>query len=450
MKRFLIGGTHSGCGKTTVTCALLSALCGMGLRVSAFKCGPDYIDPMFFSKITNTPAHNLDSFFCADNILCHILAEYSKNADISVIEGVMGFYDGARGRGSAHSVSLITDTPAVLVVDCKGIGESLGAVMSGFLGFEKPNNIIGFIFNRLSERQLPLAKDLCARLGTRCFGFLPKTDIVFESRRLGLVTADEIAEIEEKLRRLGELARENILLDELLDACERPAPRSHEPEIRANFAKTKPLIAVSKDAAFCFEYAENLELLEKLGCRLAFFSPLTDKNLPKGCAGLILCGGYPELYAERLSENVSMLDEIRSAAERKMPMIAECGGFIYLHEQFQGENGKFYRGAGVIPSRAYKTDRLSRFGYVKLTAERDNLLCKAGHTLAAHEYHYWDSEDCGGDFLAEKTNGTTYKCAHAAQRLYAGFPHFYFYADVSAAEGFVAECEKFAQSGSLL
>ena len=206
MKRLIIAGTHSGCGKTTVTCAVLAALKARGMRVSAFKCGPDYIDPMFHREVIGVPSHNLDSFFCSGDTLRYLLYENSRDSGIAVIEGVMGFYDGAEGRGSAHSVSCITETHAVIVIDCRGMSDSIGAVMRGFLEYRRPNRIAGFIFNRLPERLVPLAKRLCGELGTRYLGCMPKSGIVLESRSLGLVTAAEIPDIKAKLAALGELA----------------------------------------------------------------------------------------------------------------------------------------------------------------------------------------------------------------------------------------------------
>ncbi|MBQ7980444.1 MAG: AAA family ATPase, partial [Oscillospiraceae bacterium] len=203
MNRIIIGGTHSGCGKTTVTCAVLQALCNRRMKVASFKCGPDYIDPMFHEKIIGTNAHNLDSFFCDDNTLKYLLTENSRNADISVIEGVMGFYDGVNGRGSANSVSEITDTKAVIVIDCKGQSQSIGAVMKGFLTYRK-NNIIGFIFNRLSEKLVPMVRELCEDLNTQYLGFMPTNRITVQSRHLGLVTADEIDDIKEKMQALAD------------------------------------------------------------------------------------------------------------------------------------------------------------------------------------------------------------------------------------------------------
>ncbi len=455
MKRILIGGTNSGCGKTTVTCALLGALKNAGLNVSPFKCGPDYIDPMFYSKITGSTARNLDSFFCNDEMLRYIFYDGSQNTDISVIEGVMGYYDGSGtngisgtnsvsgtntvSAGSAHSVSLVTDTPAVIVINCTGMSDSIGAVMRGFLEYRKPNNIIGFIFNRLPEKLTQKVKGLCAELGTGYFGYMPRHDIIFNSRHLGLLTADEIGGLDRKIAALSELAAKHILIDKLLEACERSA-HTYRPPVLNIISGKKPLIAVSKDKAFCFEYEENILLLKRLGCEIKYFSPLDDKTLPENIDGLILCGGYPELYARKLGENFSMRESVRSAVKSGLPTIAECGGFMYLHEFIEDENFHAYPAAGVINARAFKTQKLNRFGYIKMTAKHDNLLCKAGETISAHEYHYWDSTAPGSDFCAQKPDGRQWECAYADKNIYAGFPHLYFYSDVRIAENFVKKC----------
>jgi len=306
MRRIIVGGTNSGCGKTTVTCALLTALKKRGLNVSAFKCGPDYIDPMFHRKAIGVASHNLDSFFCGKDTILSLLYQYGNNADISVIEGVMGFYDGS--CGSAYSLSEITETPSVIVIDCKGMSDSIGAVMSGFLHF-RPNRISGFIFNRLPEKLIPLAERLCNEYGTEYFGCLPKNDLTIESRHLGLVTADEISDIQTRLEKLGELAEKHILIDKLFSSCDIPLPEFKSSEIR-HFLDP-PSIAIARDKAFCFIYQENIDILEKMGCNIRYFSPLNDSSLPE-TDGLILSGGYPELYAEELSANRSMLDDIKA------------------------------------------------------------------------------------------------------------------------------------------
>ena len=443
MKRVLIGGTHSGCGKTTIVCAILAALKARGLAVSSFKCGPDYIDPMLHKSVIGTDSYNLDSFFCDDNTLVNLLCINGKNSDISVVEGVMGYYDGVNGRGSAHSVSMATETSSVIVIDCKGSSESMGAVMKGFIDYEVPNRISGFIFNRLPERLVSLAKELCQRFGTRYFGFFPVNSFSLESRRLGLVTAAEVTDLKEKTRELGELAEKHILLDELISAAEAPLPEYTPLKVERIFKNSKPKIAVANDKAFCFIYAENIALLRQLGCDIAYFSPINDKKLPENCCGLILSGGYPELYASELSANSEMLAEVKGAVASGMPTIAECGGFMYLHDKMKMSDGREYKMAGALSGTAYETSRLQRFGYVYLTANEDSLICDKGHKTAAHEFHYWDSTDCGSSFKAVKADGREWSCIRGGKSLYAGFPHLYFYSDISIAERFAAACAEF-------
>jgi cobyrinic acid a,c-diamide synthase len=434
MRRFMIAGTGSGCGKTTVTCAVLQALVDRGIRTAAFKCGPDYIDPMFHRTVIGADAHNLDPFFCGRDALCSLLDTYG--GEVSVIEGVMGFYDG--GETSAYAVSEMTETPVILVLNCRGMSDSLGAVMQGFLQYKTPNRIAGFIFDRLPEKLIPLAKRLCGELHTQYFGCLPAMQTTIESRHLGLVTADEIEDIKEKMQSLAAAAEAHLELDAMLSLRDAPLPLYCFPAVQPITEKS-PVIAVAKDRAFCFTYAENLDVLQKLGCEIRYFSPLADDSLPL-CDGLYLPGGYPELYAEALAENQSMRDSVRRALQAGMPCIAECGGFLYLHETLETAEGRAFPMVGYIPARAYPVRRLGRFGYVTLTAGKPDLLCQAGAQLTAHEFHYWESEDPGTAYHAVKPDGRAWDCAHTNTRLYAGFPHLYWYADTRPAENFVRAC----------
>lgn len=441
----MIGGTGSGCGKTTVTCALLQALVNRKMNVLACKCGPDYIDPMFYRRIIGADSCNLDSFFCGRDTLNFLL---SRKSDITVIEGVMGFYDGLCGKGSSHEVSLETDTPVIIVIGAKGMSDSLGAVMKGFLTYKEPNNIIGFIFDRLPESQIEKARELCREMNVKYFGRLASDEsICIESRHLGLVTPDETENIKGKIHRLGENGENDLLIDEIISAAECSEPKyeiSPVPDFKADVR-----IALSRDEAFCFYYPENVSLLEKLGAEIVPFSPLSDKALPENVQGLILCGGYPELYMKRLSENTSMLESVKLAIETGMPCIAECGGFMYLHERVQDINGGYYKGAGVIKGEAYKTDKLQRFGYITLTAERDNVLCGEGESFPAHEFHKWDSTACGEDYIAQKPyKNISYKCIHGEENIYAGFPHLYFYAYPQMAKNFLAAARRQACIGT--
>ncbi len=433
MSRLLIAGTHSGCGKTTVTCALLAALKARGLEVSAFKCGPDYIDPMFHREITGVRAHNLDAFFCDNAMLRSQLAAHL--GDICVIEGVMGYYDGIgpEGRASTYDVARGTGTPVVLVVDAKGMHASAGAVLHGFRNFRPNSGICGVIFNGISPALYDDYRRIAGITGVPALGFLPRQpELSVGSRHLGLVTAGEIADIREKLTRLGELAEQHIDMAALL-ALARSAPPLNASVPIQHVQNNIVRIAVARDAAFCFLYQENLELLEWLGAELVFFSPLRNNALPEDIGGLYLPGGYPELHLETLSANTAIRSAICEAVSGGLPTVAECGGFMFLHDTLDG-----CPMAGVIPARAFRTDRLQRFGYVTLTAAADNLLCRKGEFIRAHEFHYYDSDDNGSGFIAKKArDGMEYAGVHSTDSLCAGFPHLYFPANPAFAEAFV-------------
>ena len=443
MRRIMIAGTNSGCGKTTVVCAVLQALVDRGMRVASFKCGPDYIDPMFHESVIGAESHNLDGYFCDGKMLRRILSDSSANSDVSVIEGVMGFYDGTGGKASSHALSQEIDCPAVIVIDCKGMSTSIGAVMCGFLNFRRPNRIAGFIFNRLPAQLISEVKGLCSEYGTEFLGYFPKCpEAALESRKLGLVTPDGVAELKRKTQLLAEKAEQFIHIDRLLKIAEMPplSDLAGLPEPR----KKRVSIAVARDAAFSFIYSDNMRLLKRLGAEIKYFSPLKDECIPAGTGGLILCGGYPELFAEKLSQNRSMLTSVRDSTAAGMPVIAECGGFMYLHEILVDESGKGYKMAGVIPGKCFPTAKLQRFGYVKLRAETDDLLCRKGGVIPAHEFHYWDSENCGNGYTSIKeSTGKRWECVHSSKTMYAGFPHLYFYADIAAAERFVEASARF-------
>ena len=444
MNRIMLAGTHSGCGKTTVTCALLAALKKRELSVAAFKCGPDYIDPMFHRRAIGVPSRNLDPFFCTAAQLRGRIA--AQNSGIAVIEGVMGYYDGvgAEGHFSAYDVARGTQTPVVLVVDAKGMHTSAGAVLKGFAEYKPQSSIAGVVFNNTPPG---LYGGLCAvaeSVGVKPFGFLPReAEASVKSRHLGLVTAGELTDIEQKLETLGTLAERHLDIDGLL------ALAAKAPALAVNVPAVQPLghvrVAVARDEAFCFLYEENLERLAALGCELCFFSPLRDAALPGNIGGLYLCGGYPELYTDALFRNEAMRNAVRTAIENKLPTIAECGGFLYLHDTLDG-----IPMAGVIHAAAYKTEKLSRFGYLTLHAQGNSLVCAAGESIRAHEFHYYDSTDNGAGFRAEKPySQKSWLCVHTTPTLYAGFPHLYFDANPAFAANFVRSALDYSSGGSL-
>lgn len=436
MKRIMIAGTNSGCGKTTVTCALLKALVNRGENVSSFKCGPDYIDPMFHRVVIGTSSYNLDSYFFDDNTLKYLFAKHSL--DISVIEGVMGFYDGVSFTdcASSHEIATITDTPVVLVVNAKGIGNSVGAIIKGFLDYSK-SNIKGVVFNGITHMTYERMKKLCEGLKIKPLGYFPYVEgASIESRHLGLVTAAEIDDIKERLELLAKTAEECLDIDAILELCSESRIK-YAPINVEKIADVK--IAVADDRAFCFYYRDSLELLEEMGAELVFFSPMNDKTIPQGVNGLILSGGYPELYAEELESNASMRESIRDAILKNIPCIAECGGFMYLHEYMGDYKNKEHEGVGVIPGGCRKLDTLQNFGYMTMTAQKDNLLCRRGESIRAHEFHYFGSDSNGDAFIAEK-GSRRWKCVVAEGNLFAGFPHMNFYANPKFAENFIRKC----------
>ncbi|MDE7262216.1 MAG: cobyrinate a,c-diamide synthase, partial [Oscillospiraceae bacterium] len=416
------------------------ALVDRRLRVRAFKCGPDYIDPMFHSRIIGAKSANLDLFFFSENTLRYLLVKNSRDRDISVIEGVMGYYDGAgltSTRASSWETACAADTPVVLVVSAKGAALSVLAVIQGFLDFQADNRICGVILNRCTSMTYQgLAKAIRERFGGRVepLGFLPEMpDCTIESRHLGLVTAAEVDGLREKLHRLAQQAEETIDLDGLLALAENAPPLVFDPVELPRYAPVR--IGVARDRAFCFYYEDSLEALTEMGAELAAFSPLEDSALPERLDGLYLGGGYPELYAGKLAENREMRRSVRRALEDGLPCIAECGGFMYLTQAI-GDAPM----VGLLPGKCWDNRRLTRFGYVTLRAKRDNLLCRAGEEIRGHEFHHWDADDPGGGFIAEKLTGKRWECAFATDRLYAGYPHFHFYSNPAFAQNFYEAC----------
>lgn len=437
--RVLIAGTGSGCGKTTVTCAVLSALKNRGLDAGSAKCGPDYIDPMFHRSIIGAPSSNLDPFFFDENTLRFLLAKNGAGRELTVIEGVMGYYDGlglTTMKASAYDVARITETPAILTVGAKGASLSILAQIKGFTGFVPESRIKGVILNNCSGKVYSALAPQIAGMGIKPLGYLPRTpECEIGSRHLGLITADEIADLKRIMRALSEQAERSLDLDGILELSRSAPELSFEP---IAFGKREPVrIATARDGAFCFYYEDSLDVLREMGAELIPFSPLEDAALPENVHGLYLGGGYPELYAERLSANISMRESIAAALERGLPCVAECGGFMYLTRSI-GE----YPMVGFIDGGSFDNGRLTRFGYVTLTAQSDNMLCEKGGSIPAHEFHHWDSDQPGDSFTARKADGSSRPCVHASKTLYAGYPHIHFYANPAFAAGFYNACIK--------
>ncbi|MCU6763351.1 Cobyrinic acid A%2CC-diamide synthase [uncultured Roseburia sp.] len=454
--RFLLTAGASGSGKTLLTCGIMQALKRKGVSIASFKCGPDYIDPMFHSRVLGTKSRNLDTFFADKSVVCWLLEQNSKECDLAVLEGVMGYYDGVAGttvRASAWEVADATDTPAVLIVNSKGMSVSLVPYIKGFLEYKKNSHIRGVILNRMSPMLYPRMKELIeSQLPVKVAGYVPElSDCVLESRHLGLVLPGEITGLRDQLYRLADVLDTSIEWEVLSEiAGEAPKLYTEKPEFvkRAEKLCRYVRIGVAKDEAFCFFYKDNLELLEKMGAELVWFSPLHDKKIPENIHGLMFHGGYPELYAEKLSKNQTMRDSVREAVLQGMPCMAECGGFMYLQEQMEDMEERSWPMAGVIPARAYRTKKLGRFGYI--TLEGGTVFGKETGPVPAHEFHYFDSDGCGQAFTARKPQSSRkWECIHSTENLLAGFPHLYFYGNSKTAEAFVLACDKFKKRNNL-
>ena len=446
--RILLTAPASGSGKTLITCGILQALVNRGMKVASYKCGPDYIDPMFHGRVIGTRSRNLDTFFTDTETTRYLFAENASDCDIAVTEGVMGYYDGLGGvrtEGSTYDVAAALAIPAVLIVSCRGASLSILAMIKGFLEYRPDSRIKAVILNQISPMIYGQLKPLIeVELGVKVLGYVPKlTDLNLESRHLGLVLPGEIEALKEKLKRLAMALEETLDLDELLRLAEMTEPINYE-EPKLPVLEHSVKIAVAADDAFCFTYLDNLSLLEKMGAKLVFFSPLKDTELPKGISGMILSGGYPELHGKELAANRSMRQSVKKAIKQGMPCIAECGGFLYLHRELEDQDGIFYPMAGVLDAKAYRTNKLGRFGYINLTANEAQLLGDKGMTIRGHEFHYWESEQCGESFHAKKPVGKRqWDCVNGNETLYAGFPHLFFWSAPEAAYTFLKKCEEY-------
>lgn len=466
--RIVLGAPRSGSGKTLVSIALMQALTAAGKKVSAFKCGPDYIDPMFHKKILGVPSRNLDLFFADEELVKSQFADSAAgsgntdNTEISVIEGVMGLFDGigTTDQASTYHLAKTLAAPIILIVDSKGMGRSVIAEIAGFLMLDKMHLIKGVILNNMSAAFYEAIKPAIeAELAVPVLGYFPfQKDIKIESRYLGLKLPDEIDGIKQMVSKAAAELVKTIDLKRIETIVEEAPPVEYEPlemllQILARPQK-RVRIALAKDEAFCFYYDDNIKLLEKLGAEIVEFSPLHDKALPQNVSGLILGGGYPEQFAEKLAANQSMKDSVLAALNAGLPSIAECGGFMYLHESIETQDGKLHSMVGAIKGTCRFMNKLVRFGYISISVNNADSGGKTGGFLAkdraikAHEFHYFDSTDNGGSCTATKPGGAkSWNCVHCGENHWWGFPHLYFLSDVEFAKRFLEACKANCAAG---
>ena len=473
--RLLLTAPASGSGKTVITSGLLALFSKMGLSCVSFKCGPDYIDPMFHRYVLGIPGSNLDSFFLDEDGVRQLFEERSADHELALIEGVMGYYDGVAGtsfQASSYEIARITDTPAILVVDAKKSSRSVSALIKGFLEYQKDSRIVGVILNRTSPMMTERLRPLIEELGVKLIGAVPECpEAQLESRHLGLTLPNEQKKLRVHMEALADRLEQCLDIPKLLalaGIAEDQDPNDHEKKEtnkkneKNGYVSTRR-IGVAQDEVFCFYYQENLEFLRQNGWEIVTFSPLHDQKIPENLDALLLGGGYPELYARELSENHSMLESIRIAGTdqtKKIKILAECGGFLYLHRTLEDPDGKKWQMVGLLDADAFRTKKLSRFGYITLKTNQTNPALLSDQmpdqmesknldetengkhkektergendrvAIRGHEFHYWDSTDPGTALLAEKPlSSRNWACMHVSDRMIAGFPHLYYRSD---------------------
>lgn len=449
--RIVIAGTQSGVGKTTVATGLMAVL-SKNLKVQPFKVGPDYIDSAYHTFITERKCRNLDGYLLREDVIRYLFKRNSAGAQIAVIEGVMGLFDGAEPQGDTGStaqVAKILKAPVILVLDGSGMATSAAAMVRGYRDFDKELDIAGVILNRVSgESHYRILKEAIEHYtGLRVFGYLrPEAEIELPSRHLGLVPSSEMPYLREKLGRLAEMMEKTVEIEELIRFAAswgKSIPASSY-TVESLVPKGSINLAVAQDKAFNFYYWDNLDLLEDMGAALEYFSPLEDKGIPPSSQGILMGGGFPEVFARELEDNVSMRENIKKHLTKGMPYLAECGGLMYLVEKLILQDGTAFNMAGWLAGQCRMTDGLQRFGYAELELREECVYGQAGTKTRIHEFHHSQVEEVTEPkayLLAKKnTKGIKkeWQCGFIKGNGIAGYPHFHFYSNVELARNFLS------------
>lgn len=446
--RIVVAGTQSGVGKTTVVSGLLAVLRARGLCAQPYKVGPDYIDPGYHSIAAGRPCHNLDSWLMPEERMISMFARTSADADIAIIEGVMGLFDGGRGGiASTAEIAKRFDAPVVLVVNARSAGDSVAATVLGFLRYDSDVCIAGVIVNQLgSESHAQIVCEAIERIGVPVVGKLFRDEGLFvPERHLGLVPVTE-NETGPVMHRILDVISRGLDIGKILTLARQAKPL-RLPDLQKHVPDSSVRIGIARDEAFSFYYPESMAVLEELGAELIEFSPLRDTELPN-VDGLILGGGFPEMYLEQLSANKPMLRGIRQAAEAGMPLYAECGGYMVLTSSVTDFAGKAYPMAEIVPGKCRMEHKLQTVGYIEARAKEDNLLCLAGEALRGHEFHFSKME-MNPDFqpafrLCKNRNGVEYDGGYAKRNVLGSYLHIHFAGNMSAARRFINICRQFS------
>ncbi|MGJ9383513.1 cobyrinate a,c-diamide synthase [Salipaludibacillus sp. CF4.18] len=448
-RRIVIAGTGSGVGKTTMTIGLMSALKKRGLTVQGFKCGPDFIDPSYHTAVTNRSSRNLDSWMFSKDTLLDIFTHGAEGADISIMEGVMGFFDGKSpetNEGSTADISMITKSPVLLVVNCSSMARSAAAIVKGFQVFAEGPHIVGVIANKVgSEGHFQLVKKAIEQeCDIPVIGYLKRElDIEIPERHLGLIPSIERGDLDSFFDRLGELILETIDIDKLLElSVVEPITVKNKSSLFGREKEKLVKIAVAKDAAFNFYYPENIEILEAKGAEIVYFSPLADDIVPEGVDGLYIGGGFPEEFAGKLASNMKVKRSLKDAIENGLPTLAECGGFMYLTDSIETSGETKHQMVGVIPGNIQMQSKLAALGYREVTGQNNNFIL-GDETARGHEFHYssfhTDEESLPYAFETKGMRGLN-KEGYVTYNLIAGYTHIHFASCPAIVDNWIEKC----------
>ncbi len=453
LPRLIIAGTHSGVGKTTLTLGIISALSKRGVSVQAFKAGPDYIDPTYHSEASGNICVNLDSWLLSKDAVIELFRRRAEDADISVIEGVMGLYDGLKDTelGSTAHLAKILNSPVILILDARSLSRSAGAIAMGYKEFDRKIDIAGIILNNIASVNHYKYIKSAIEGGTKIpvVGCLPRDpELKLSERHLGLIPLEEKRLSSGFYKKLSKRVEDHIDLTSILRIGRQARPLLN-PRVmifKKGPQKSRVTIAVARDAAFNFYYQDNLEILNHLGADIVTFSPLRDGELPKGADGLYIGGGFPELFASDLSKNNSLKRSILRKAEDGLPIYAECGGLMYLVDSIIDFEDRKFSMVGIFKCSVRMGDRLRRMGYVNLEIIRDNILGKKGQRNRAHLFH-WSRltnipKDASFAYKIEKNENIIYD-GLIRRNVLAGYAHLHFASDLKVAKNFINSCRKF-------